>query len=43
MVTVTAAYGYCGEGDPPEQWGGDHLVRHPGELLALLTARIDKS
>lgn len=38
MVTVTAAYGYCGEGDPPEQWGGDYLVRHPGELLALLTA-----
>lgn len=36
MVTVTAAYGYCGEGAPPETWGADHLIRHPSELIALL-------
>ncbi|WP_420992881.1 phosphoglycolate phosphatase [Cupriavidus sp. 30B13] len=37
MATVTAAYGYCGEGEPPEEWGADYLVRHPSELIALLT------
>ena len=38
MITVTAAYGYCGEdGAPaPETWGADYLIRHPGELLPLL-------
>ncbi len=36
MRTVTAAYGYCGEGDPPETWGADFLVRHPAELIPLL-------
>ncbi|MGY8524834.1 phosphoglycolate phosphatase [Paracidovorax citrulli] len=36
MTTITAAYGYCGEGPPPEAWEGDFLVRHPSELLALL-------
>ncbi|MGO4327306.1 phosphoglycolate phosphatase [Cupriavidus sp. 2TAF22] len=37
MATITAAYGYCGEGEPPEEWGADYLVRHPSELIALLT------
>ncbi|WP_342050635.1 MULTISPECIES: phosphoglycolate phosphatase [unclassified Cupriavidus] len=36
MMTVTAAYGYCGEGVPPEAWGADHLIRHPSELIPLL-------
>lgn len=36
MVTITAAYGYCGEGEPPETWGADYLVRHPAELIPLL-------
>ncbi len=36
MVTVAAAYGYCGEEDPPEAWGADYLIRHPEELLPLL-------
>ena len=40
MATITAAYGYCGEGEPPERWGGDHLVRHPSELIPLLTAGV---
>lgn len=35
MATVTAAYGYCGDGDPPEAWGADYLIRHPAELLDL--------
>ncbi len=35
MATVTAAYGYCGDGEPPEAWGADYLIRHPAELLAL--------
>ncbi|WP_020200972.1 MULTISPECIES: phosphoglycolate phosphatase [Cupriavidus] len=37
MATITAAYGYCGDGEPPEEWGADYLVRHPSELIALLT------
>ena len=36
MVTVTAAYGSCGDGEPPEAWGADHLVWHPAELIPLL-------
>jgi phosphoglycolate phosphatase len=32
---VTDAYGYCGDGEPPEAWGADYLIRHPAELLAL--------
>ena len=36
MITITAAYGYCGDGEPPEAWGADYLVRHPSELIALL-------
>lgn len=36
MITVTAAYGYCGEGAPPETWGADHLIHHPSELISVL-------
>lgn len=35
MATITAAYGYCGEGPPPQSWEADYLVSSPGELLAL--------
>jgi len=35
MKTVAAAYGYCGEDDPPESWGADYLIRHPAELIQL--------
>ncbi|WP_454763122.1 phosphoglycolate phosphatase [Cupriavidus campinensis] len=38
MATVTAAYGYCGDGEPPENWGADYLIRHPAELLDLIGA-----
>ncbi|HEX5394268.1 MAG TPA: HAD-IA family hydrolase [Rhodocyclaceae bacterium] len=36
MGTVIAAWGYLGDGLPIEQWGGDHIVRHPSEILDLL-------
>ena len=36
LTTVIAAWGYLGMGDPIEQWGGDHIVHHPEEILPLL-------
>lgn len=36
MSTVIAAWGYLGDGLPIEQWGGDHIVHHPSEILNLL-------
>jgi len=36
MLTIAAAYGYCGCEEPPEAWGADYLVRHPTELLQII-------
>lgn len=36
MLTVAAAYGFCGEDSPPLSWGADALIEHPAELQALL-------
>lgn len=36
MRTVAAAYGFCGEDEPPLTWGADALIAHPAELHALL-------
>lgn len=36
MLTVAAAYGYCGDADSPEDWGADALIRHPRELAPML-------
>jgi N-acetyl-D-muramate 6-phosphate phosphatase len=36
MLTVAAAYGYCGCKEPPEVWGADYLIRHPLELLEII-------
>jgi phosphoglycolate phosphatase len=36
MMTIAAAYGYCGCEEPPEAWGADYLVRHPRELLEII-------
>ena len=36
MVTVAAAYGYCGDAAPPDQWGAHHLIDHPSAFLKLL-------
>ncbi|KNH10273.1 phosphoglycolate phosphatase [Candidatus Burkholderia brachyanthoides] len=36
MVTVAAAYGYCGDDIPPQRWHADHVVDTPEELQQLL-------
>lgn len=36
MITVAAAYGFCGEASRPEHWGADHLIASPLQLLELL-------
>ena len=36
MLTVAAAYGYCGCKEPPEAWGADYLIRHPLELMQII-------
>jgi 2-phosphoglycolate phosphatase len=33
MRTVVARYGYCGKDIPPEEWGCDIIIDHPGQLL----------
>lgn len=37
MTTIAAAYGYCNP-DDASQWGANHLIHHPLELLDLLKA-----
>jgi phosphoglycolate phosphatase len=36
MATVAAAWGYLGEGDHIDDWGADHVIESPAELLTLL-------
>ncbi len=36
MITVAAAYGYCGAEPAPAAWGADHLVASPHDLHPLL-------
>jgi phosphoglycolate phosphatase len=36
MVTVAAAYGYCGTDLPPAQWHAQHVVKSTAELRRLL-------
>ena len=36
MVTVAAAYGYCGNDIPPTQWHARHVVKSTAELQQLL-------
>jgi len=36
MATVAAAWGYLGEGDHIADWGADHIVDEPAQLLNLL-------
>lgn len=36
MRTIAAAWGYLGEGDHIDDWGADHVVATPDELLKLL-------
>jgi 2-phosphoglycolate phosphatase len=37
MVTVAAAYGYCGLDLPPTMWHAQHVVDSPGQLQRLLS------
>ncbi|KND56780.1 putative phosphoglycolate phosphatase [Candidatus Paraburkholderia schumanniana] len=36
MITVAAAYGYCGDDIPPRRWHANHVVDSPEELQQLL-------
>lgn len=36
MLTVAAGWGYLGEGSDPRQWGADHVIDAPDELLQVL-------
>ncbi|MDR5757791.1 phosphoglycolate phosphatase [Caballeronia sp. LZ035] len=36
MITVAAAYGYCGDDIPPRRWHATHVVDTPEELQQLL-------
>jgi len=36
MLTVAAAYGFCGDALPPADWGADAVIGQPIELAALL-------
>jgi 2-phosphoglycolate phosphatase len=36
MQTVAAAWGYLGMGEPVADWGADHVIESPDQLLTLL-------
>jgi phosphoglycolate phosphatase len=36
MLTVAAAYGYCGCKEPPEAWGADYIIYNPLDLLQII-------
>ena len=36
MLTVAAAYGYCGCKEPPEAWGADYIIHNPLDLLQII-------
>jgi N-acetyl-D-muramate 6-phosphate phosphatase len=36
MATVVAAWGYLGVGGAAADWGADHVIDAPDELLNLL-------
>lgn len=40
MITVAAAYGFCGDASPPGEWGADFLIDSPEQLLDLLPRRV---
>ncbi|MGD9945511.1 MAG: HAD family hydrolase [Burkholderiaceae bacterium] len=41
MLTVAAAYGFCGDAEPPHRWGADHMIERPIDLLDLFDLRAD--
>ena len=36
MKTIAAAYGYCGNHEPPHAWNADFIVHDPLELVTIL-------
>ena len=36
VATVAAAYGYLGDAATIDEWGADHVIAAPGELVGLL-------
>lgn len=36
MATVAALYGYLGNAEPVSEWGADHRIERPEDLLAVL-------
>ncbi len=42
MLTVAAAYGYCGKDHSPETWNADYIVDSPAQLHALLLDLISR-
>lgn len=36
MPMIAAAYGYVGLESPPDQWGADAVVTHPGQIAAMI-------
>jgi phosphoglycolate phosphatase len=36
MATLAAGWGYLGDGAAVHEWGADHVLAHPGELLNWL-------
>jgi len=36
MKTVLAQYGYISDDDRPHEWGADHAIAHPSDLLCVL-------
>jgi phosphoglycolate phosphatase len=36
MKTIAAAYGYCGDHQPPESWAADFIVYEPKDLTSIL-------
>ena len=36
MVTLAAAWGYLGQGDPVSAWGADHVLSSPDQILQWL-------
>ena len=37
MKTVVALYGYIDSTDEPMRWGADFLIKHPTDLMPLIT------
>jgi HAD superfamily hydrolase (TIGR01549 family) len=40
MNTVACAFGYIHSGDPCENWGADHVVQRPQDVIAILQQRL---